>query len=83
MPQHKSAIKRMRQNAKRRQVNREKRSRTRTMIKNVLAEQDKEKAESLLKETVSNLDRMSVKGIVTKKMASRKKAQLTKHVNSL
>lgn len=73
----------MRQNAKRRHVNREKRSRTRTMIKNVLAEQEKERAEALLKETVSYLDKMSVKGIVAKKMASRKKAQLTRHVNSL
>lgn len=73
----------MRQNAKRRQVNREKRSRTRTLIKNVLGEQEKERAETLLKETVSYLDKMSAKGIVTKKMASRKKAQLTRHVNSL
>lgn len=73
----------MRQSAKRRQANREKRSRTRTLIKSVFAAEEKERAQELLKEAVSYLDKMSAKGIVTKKMASRKKAQLTRHVNNL
>ncbi|MEX0890172.1 MAG: 30S ribosomal protein S20 [Balneolaceae bacterium] len=83
MPQHKSAIKRMRQNIKRRKQNREKRSRTGTLIKTVLAEQDKEKAEALLQTAISNLDRMSIKGIIHPNKAARKKSQLTQHVNSL
>lgn len=83
MPQHKSAIKRMRQNIKRRKQNREKRSRTRTLIKSVLAEQDKQKAEALLQTAISNLDKMSIKGVIHPNKAARKKSQLTQHVNSL
>jgi len=83
MPQHKSAIKRMRQNAKRRKQNRERRSKTRTLNKAVLAEQNREQAEEILKRAVSNLDRMSIKGVIHPNKAARKKAQLTQYVNSL
>lgn len=83
MPQHKSAIKRMRQNAKRRKHNRELRSKMRTLVKKVLAEENREKAEELLKPAVSYLDRMSSKGVIHDNKAARKKAQLTRHVNGL
>lgn len=83
MPQHKSAIKRMRQNVKRRKHNNARRSKMRTLIKNVTSSTDKETAEKNLKEAVSFIDKLTTKGILHKNTAARKKAQLTKHVNNL
>jgi len=83
MPQHKSAIKRMRQNKKRRDHNRTRRSKMRTLIKKVQTASDKELAEGYLKEAVSFIDRLSTKRIIHPNTAARKKAQLTKYVNNL
>lgn len=83
MPQHKSAIKRVRQNKKRRERNRINRSRMRTAIKKVFAETDKTKAEVFLKDAVSLIDKLSVKGIIHKNTAGRKKSQLTTYFNNL
>ncbi|MEQ9279655.1 MAG: 30S ribosomal protein S20, partial [Balneola sp.] len=63
--------------------NRARKSKMRMLIKDVMTATDKKEAEKLLKEAVSYVDRMSVKGIVHKNNAARKKAALTKHVNSL
>ncbi len=83
MPQHKSAIKRMRQDEKRKKHNNTRRSKMRTLIKKVLSSTEKEAAEKNLKEATSLIDRLSVKGIIHKNTAARKKARLTKHVNNL
>lgn len=83
MPQHKSAIKRMRQNKKRRAHNNARRSKMRTLIKKVLSTSDKQKAEEYLKEAVSFIDRLAVKNIIHPNTAARKKSQLTTHVNNL
>lgn len=83
MAQNKSAIKRDRQNAKRNERNRNRRSRMRTLIKKVVSSTDKAQGEAALKEAISFLDRMTTKNIIHKNTAARKKAQLTKHVNSL
>lgn len=83
MPQIKSAIKRTRQNAKRNEHNRARRSRMRTLIKKVENTTDKAAAEAALKEATSFIDRMSVKGVIHQNKAARTKAQLTKHVNNL
>jgi len=55
----------------------------RTHIKKVLNETDKETAEKYLKEAVSYIDRLSVKGIIHENNAARKKSKLTNHVNNL
>ncbi|MEX0686690.1 MAG: 30S ribosomal protein S20 [Balneolales bacterium] len=83
MPQHKSAIKRVRQNVKRRLHNRDQRSQMRTYIKKVLISTDKAEAETNLKVAVSYLDKMGRKGIVHKNQASNKKSRLVKYVNNL
>ena len=83
MPQNKSAIKRTRQNKARNEFNSARRSKMRTLIKKVLVSTDKAEAEVALKEATQYLDRMSLKGIVHKNNAARKKARLTKHVNNL
>lgn len=83
MARNKSAIKRTRQNEKRNEHNRRRRSRMSTLIRKVQTSTDKAEAETALKEATSFIDRMSVKGVVHKNTAARKKAQLTKHVNTL
>ena len=83
MPQHKSAIKRVRQNERRRIRNRDRRIKMRTLIKSVLTETEKGKAEEQYKQAVSYLDKMATKGIIHKNFAARKKAKLTEHINSL
>ncbi|MDZ7714598.1 MAG: 30S ribosomal protein S20 [Balneolaceae bacterium] len=83
MPQHKSAIKRVRQNKKRRDHNRKLRSKLRTLVNKVLEATDKEKAEEYLKEATSYVDKMSSKGIIHENNGARKKAKMTKHVNNL
>lgn len=83
MPQHKSAIKRVRQNEKRRQRNQAQRSKMKTLIKNVLEMTDKEEAEEAFKEASSFLDRMASRNLIHKNYAARKKAKLAKHVNNL
>lgn len=83
MPITKQATKRVRQAEKNRQHNRNRRSKMRSLIKEVYEISDKAEAEKALKEAVSYLDRMSVKGIIHPNNAARKKAQLTKYVNNL
>lgn len=83
MPQHQSAIKRERQNAKRRERNQAQRSKLRTLINKVLESSDKEKAQDLLKEATSYVDKMAAKGLLHDNNAARKKARMTKHVNNL
>lgn len=83
MPQHQSAIKRMRQNKKRRSHNNARRSKMRTLVKKVLDSTEKEQAEKNLKEAVSFIDRLAVKNVIHPNRAARKKSQLTTHVNNL
>ncbi|NBV30931.1 MAG: 30S ribosomal protein S20 [Bacteroidetes bacterium] len=83
MPQHKSAIKRLRQSKKRNAHNRSRRSTMKTLIKSVLETTDKAEGEKRLRDAVSYIDRVSLKGIIHKNNAARKKAALTRHVNQL
>lgn len=83
MPQHKSAIKRVRQNEKRRARNRAQRSKMRTLVSKVLETTDKDDAQVFLKQAVSYLDRAANKGLIHPNNSARKKARLAKHVNNL
>ncbi|MEX0822956.1 MAG: 30S ribosomal protein S20 [Balneolaceae bacterium] len=83
MPQHKSAIKRLRQNEKRRLHNKTRRSKMKTLIKKVTSETEKEAAQKNLSEAMSFIDRLSAKGIIHKNTAARKKSKLSKHVDNL
>jgi len=73
----------MRQNAKRRARNRNRKEKMRSLIKNVLSTTEKEQAEKELKSAVSYIDKMTSKGIIHQNNAARKKAKLTNHVNNL
>lgn len=83
MANHKSAEKRVRQNAKRKEINRSNRSKLRTQIKKLrsaVAASDKKLSGELLNPTVSTIDKAVNKGIIHKNTAARYKSRLTKHV---
>ena len=82
----KSAIKRNRQNEKRRLSNRVVRGAARTQIKKArlaLAEGNKETAAEQIQEAVKKLDRAAAKGIIHKNNAARRKSRLLKQLASL
>lgn len=86
MANHKSALKRVRQNEKRNEINRSNRSKLRTSIKKVrvaVAAHDKKAGEEILLNTVSLIDKAVNKGIIHKNTAARHKSRLTKHVNAI
>lgn len=83
MPQIQQAEKRVRQAEKRRLHNRARKSKMKTLIKNVYGAADKAQAEAHLKTAVSFIDKMSLKGIIHANNAARKKSSLTKFVNGL
>lgn len=80
MPQHKSAIKRVRQNERRRLRNRYHKSRMRTMIKGLKETKTKEEAAKQLNEVKSYLDRLASKGILHRNTAANYKSKLERHV---
>ncbi len=84
MPNHKSAEKRVRQNEKRRAVNRSNRSSLRTQIKKLrtaLDGSDAQQSQELLTPTISAIDKAVNKGVLHKNTAARYKSRLTSHVN--
>jgi len=83
MASHKSAKKRIRTSARKRMVNKIAGSKIKTVVKKALSASEKEEAEKLYKEAVAILDRSTTKGKIHLNTASRKKAALTKHLNSL
>jgi small subunit ribosomal protein S20 len=85
MANHKSAEKRIRQNEKRRAINRSNRSRMRTEIKRLrsaLALGDSSRAQEMLSSVVSVIDKSIQKGVVHRNAAARYKARLTRTVNA-
>jgi small subunit ribosomal protein S20 len=83
MANHKSALKRVRQNVKRNENNRSNRSKIRTQIKKLraaVAASDKDLSGELLNPTVSVIDKAVNKGLIHKNTAARYKSRLTKHV---
>lgn len=83
MPQNKSAAKRVRQDAERRDRNRLQKTRMRTLVKKIRESTDKAEAEALLPKVKKTLDRLASKGIIHKNKAANYKSQIEKHVNGL
>ena len=84
MPNHKSAEKRVRQNEKRRVINRSHRSKVRTYIKRLRAALDSGKSEdvqNVLPEVMSVIDKSVQKGVMHKNAAARYKSRLTVRAN--
>ena len=86
MPNHKSAEKRMRQNEKRKQINRSNRTRVRGAIKKLrgaLESGDAKELKTLLPATVSTIDKSVQKGVLHKNTAARYKSRLTANANQV
>lgn len=83
MPQHKSAIKRVRQISKRREHNRQLRSTMRTLYKKAMGATNKEEAEKYVRDATSYIDRMVKVGIIHKNNAANKKSNLDRYLNTL
>ena len=86
MANHKSAEKRVRQTAKRNEVNTRNRSKLRTQIKKLrsaVASGDQAQSQELLTPTISLIDKSVNKGILHRNTAARYKSRLTAHVNEL
>ena len=86
MPTHKSALKRMRQNEKRRLRNKAYRTRVKNVIKKVkffVEKKDLENATKSLSEAVSVIQKVAGKGVIHKNNASRKISKLYQLVNGL
>lgn len=83
MANHKSAIKRIRANERKRLRNRFQLKTTRTFIKKLRATKEKEVAKELLKKVSAMVDRLARKNVIHKNNASNKKSKLAKYVNHL
>jgi len=83
MPQHKSAEKRVRTSAKRRELNKTYKTRLKNVIKNVREQKDKESAEKSFRTATAVIDKVAAKGIIHKNKAANQKSKLAKIVNKL
>ncbi len=83
MANHKSSIKRIRVNDKKRLLNRYQSKTARNAIKNLKALKDKNEAEKAFPEVVSKIDRLAKKNIIHANKAARIKSQLSKHIAAL
>ena len=83
MANHKSAIKRIRANNAKKELNRYQHKTARTIIKNVRNSSNKVEAETLLKSAFTALDKLAKKNIIHKNKAGNLKSSLQKHVNAL
>ncbi|MCK9408941.1 MAG: 30S ribosomal protein S20 [Bacteriovoracaceae bacterium] len=83
MAQHKSAEKRIRANDRRAKRNVTDKSTMKTLLKKVRTTQTKDTASSVLKETISFLDKLAGKKVIHANKAANLKSKLTKYVNKL
>ncbi|MDQ6975584.1 MAG: 30S ribosomal protein S20 [Mariprofundaceae bacterium] len=86
MANHASALKRARQDEKKRGDHRGQRSEMRTAIKKVqmaVADGDKDNANALLKSAISKLDKAGRKGLIHSKQASRSASRLNTSIKNM
>lgn len=86
MANHKSAIKRIRQNAKRRAYNRIFRTRARTFVKSArvaIGSEDIEAAREATRQAIRDLDMAASRGVIHKRNAARRKSRLMKQLHQM
>jgi small subunit ribosomal protein S20 len=83
MANHKSAIKRVRQSAKRRLHNRYYHKTTRNAIARLRGTEDKNEAEKSLPSVFSMIDKLAKRNIIHRNKAANLKSSLSKHVAAL
>lgn len=85
MANHQSAIKRQRQNEKRRLHNRSWRSRARTYVKKAreaISETTGENAVEATRDAIKELDKAASKGVIHRRNAARRKSRLMRQLNA-
>ncbi len=83
MANHKSALKRIRSNEKKRVLNRYQHKTTRNAIKALRLVEDKTEAAEKLVVVTSMIDKLAKKNIIHANKAANLKSKLTKHINAL
>lgn len=83
MANHKSALKRIRSNEKKKVLNRYQHKTTRNAIKALRANEDKNDSAAKLRLVIAMIDKLAKKNIIHDNKASNLKSKLTKRVNSL
>ena len=83
MPQHKSSKKRVRQDAKKRVVNRYYKKSTRTAIQKLREMENKAEAAKYYPVVISMIDKLAKKNLWHKNKASNLKSKLAKHIAKL
>ncbi len=83
MATHQSAIKRIRQNEKRRVRNKYYAKTARNAIKKLRDTETTKEAEKLLPKVVSMLDKLAKRNIIHTNKAANLKSKLTRHINTL
>lgn len=87
MANHQSALKRIRQNQKRRAYNRTYRNRTRTLVKQarttIESGNDVSAAREATAKAIRDLDKLASRGIIHKRNAARRKSRLMKQLAAL
>lgn len=86
MANHKSALKRIRQNEKRRVYNRTFRNRARTFVKKArvaIKSADQPSATEAVRQAVQDLDKAASRGVIHPRNAARRKSRLMKQLAAL
>lgn len=83
MANHKSALKRIRQSAVRRDRNKYYHKSARTAIKALRVETEKSQAETVFPQVSSMIDKLAKRNIIHKNKASNLKSKLAKHIAGL
>ncbi len=83
MPQHKSAIKRVKTSAKRNLANRKARSEIRTFTKRMESASTTEEGQAVIRDLLSSLDRAGKKNLMHKNQVARRKSRAQRLFNKL
>jgi small subunit ribosomal protein S20 len=83
MANHKSALKRIRRNEKRRVLNRYQHKTTSNAVKKLREITDSKEAQEMLPSVISMIDKLAKNNIIHTNKASNLKSKLTKHVAAL
>ena len=83
MANHKSALKRIRQNAKKRESNRYYAKTMRNAMRNFLSLEDKKEVSEMVSPLTSMIDRVAKRNIIHKNKAANLKSEVNKHANAV
>lgn len=83
MAHHKSSLKRIRQDIKKRLHNRYYAKTTRNLVRKLRAVKEKAEATALMPTVISSLDKLAKKNVIHKRKAANLKSKLMRFVNTL